>query len=254
MNKGYSVPGVVTGKPLEIGGSAGRNEATAMGCVFCIEEAAKKINLDIKGCEVVVQGYGNAGNIAARLMHERGAKVIAVSDSRGGVYNKNGLNPMDVLSHKEKTGSVVGYPGAESVTNEQILEIKCDVLIPAALEGVITAENADRIKTKIIAEAANGPTTPQADDILHKNGVIVLPDILANAGGVTVSYFEWVQDLMALFWSEKEINERLKNIMVTAFNKVWAIREKYKSDTRTAAYILAIERVATALKLRGIYP
>ena len=254
MNKGYCVPGVVTGKPISIGGSKGRNNATAMGCVFVIEEAAKKIGLDLKGATVVVQGYGNAGSIAARLMHERGSKVIAVSDSKGGIYNPDGLDPLKVLDHKRKTGSVINYPGTKAVTNEELLEIECDILIPAALEGVITKDNADRIKTKIIAEAANGPTTPEADEILFKKGTIVLPDILANAGGVTVSYFEWVQDIMALFWSEEEINNRLREVMVKAFNECWATKEKYKVDMRMAAYIVAIERVAEAIKLRGIYP
>jgi glutamate dehydrogenase (NAD(P)+) len=254
MNKGYSVPGVVTGKPISIGGSEGRNDATAMGCVYVIEEAAKKIGLNIKGATVVVQGYGNAGSIAARLMHERGAKVIAVSDSMGGVYNPDGIDPLAVLAHKEKTKSVTGFPGSKPVTNSEILEIECDILIPAALEGVITKENAERIKTKIIAEAANGPTTPEADEVFHRKGTIVLPDILANAGGVTVSYFEWVQDLMALFWDEKDINEKLKKIMVSAFNNVWEMREKYNCDPRTAAYVVAINKVADAYRLRGIFP
>ena len=254
MNKGYSVPGVVTGKPIQIGGSEGRNEATAQGCVYIIEEAAKKIGLELKGATVVVQGYGNAGSIAARLMHDLGAKVIGVSDSRGGIFNAGGMDPNKIYEFKQKNKSVVGYPGSKEITNEKLLELECDVLIPAALEGVITEENADRIKTKIIAEAANGPTTPEADDVFHKKGIIVLPDILANAGGVTVSYFEWVQDLMALFWEHDEVNQRLKRIMVRAFNSVWSIREQYKCDPRTAAYILAMGRVAEALKLRGIFP
>lgn len=254
MNKGYCIPGVVTGKPIEIGGSQGRNEATAMGCVHVIEEAAKKMNMDIKGARVVVQGYGNAGSIAARLMYERGAKIIGVSDSKGGIYCKDGLDPNKVLEHKQKTGSVVGYPNTESVTNAELLELECEVLIPAALEGVITRENADRIKAKMIAEAANGPTTPEADSVLFQKGIVVLPDILANAGGVTVSYFEWVQDTLAFFWTKDEINERLKKIMVNAFNHCWEYRNKYKCNTRNAAYILAIERVGRAIKLRGIYP
>ena len=254
MNKGYCVPGVVTGKPLSIGGSEGRNEATAQGCVYVIQEAAKKINLELKGATVVVQGYGNAGSIAARLLHELGCKVIAVSDSRGGIHNPEGLDPVKVFEHKGKTKSVMGYAGAKTVTNEELLEIECDILIPAALEGVITGDNADRIKTKIVAEAANGPTTPEADEIMFKKGIVVLPDILANAGGVTVSYFEWVQDIMALFWHAKEINERLHSIMVRSFNEVFKVHEEYKCNMRQAAYILAIQRVAEAYTLRGIFP
>lgn len=254
MMKGYSVPGVVTGKPLQIGGSQGRNEATAMGCVFVIEEAAKKIDLEIKGCTVAVQGYGNAGSIAAYLMHDRGAKVVAVSDSKGGIYSKDGFDPRAVLEHKKKTGSVINFPGTTPLTHESILEVECDVLIPAALEGVLTSQNADNVKAKIIAEAANGPTTPAADEIFHKKGIVVLPDILANAGGVTVSYFEWVQNLMVLFWDEDEVNARLKRIMVAAFNRMWANYEKYKCTHRMATYVGAIERVATALNIRGIFP
>lgn len=254
MNKGYCVPGVVTGKPLSIGGSEGRNEATAQGCVYVIQEAAKKINLEIKGATVAVQGYGNAGSIAARLLHELGCKVIAVSDSRGGIFNAEGLDPLKVMAHKEATKSVVGYEGAKTITNEELLEVECDILVPAALEGVITGENADRIKTKIVAEAANGPTTPEADEIMFNKGIVVLPDILANAGGVTVSYFEWVQDIMAFFWHSKEINERLHTIMVKAFNEVFKIHEEYKCNMRQAAYILAIQRVAEAYTLRGIFP
>ncbi len=254
MNKGYCVPGVVTGKPLSIGGSEGRNDATAQGCVYVIQEAAKKIDLELKGATVAVQGYGNAGSIAARLLHELGCKVIAVSDSRGGIFNAEGLDPLKVLAHKEATKSVVGYEGSKTITNEELLEVECDILVPAALEGVITGENADNIKTKIVAEAANGPTTPEADEIMFKKGIIVLPDILANAGGVTVSYFEWVQDIMALFWHSKEINERLHSIMVRAFNEVFKIHEEYKCNMRQAAYILAIQRVAEAYTLRGIFP
>lgn len=254
MNKGYSVPGVVTGKPISIGGSEGRNEATAMGCVYIIEEAAKKIELDLKGASVVVQGYGNAGFIASRLLYERGCKIIAVSDSRGGIYNPEGFDPNEVLLHKEKNGSVVGYSESKNITNEEILEIPCDILVPAALEGVITRKNADKINTKILAEAANGPTTPDADDILHKKGIVILPDILANAGGVTVSYFEWVQDMAAFFWHAEEINKQLKRIMVEAFGRVYENSKIYNCNMRDAAYIVAIERVAEAYKLRGIFP
>lgn len=255
MAKGYCVPGVVTGKPLSIGGSRGRNEATARGCVYVIAEAAKVKNLDLKDAEVAIQGYGNAGAIAARLMHDDyGAKIIAVSDSRGGIYNKNGLSPQQVLEHKEKTGSVVGYPEADSITNEELLTLKCDVLIPAALENVITPEMAPKVQARIMAEAANGPTVPEADSILVENGVFVLPDILANAGGVTVSYFEWVQDNYSFFWKEEDINARLKEIMVSAFNDVLDASKKYNVNMRSAAYVLAVDRVAEAIKVRGIYP
>jgi len=254
MNKGYSVPGVVTGKPIAVGGSEGRNEATAMGCVFVIEEALNKLSMDLKKCRVAIQGFGNAGSIAAYLLHDRGAKIIAVSDSRGGIYNENGFEPREVIKHKEKTGSVVGFPGTKPISNRELLEVDCEILIPAALEGVITGENADRIKAKIVAEAANGPTTPAADDILFQKGILVLPDILANAGGVTVSYFEWVQDLMSFFWDAEEINKRLKKIMVKAFDEVWKNMQRYNANARTAAYIVAIDRVAQAWKLRGIFP
>jgi len=254
MNVGYSSPGVVTGKPLDIGGSEGRNEATARGCVFVIEEAVKHLSLSMEKLSVAVQGYGNAGSIAALLIAEKGSKVIAVSDSKGGILNRNGLDPEKVKEHKNKTGSVAGFPGAKDITNNELLEIDCDILIPAALENQITKENAGNIKAKILAEAANGPTTPAADEILHKNKVFLIPDILANAGGVTVSYFEWVQNLQELFWTEPEINERLHGIMVKSFNDVLSIAKKEKCDMRLAAYILAVGRVARAAKLRGIYP
>ncbi|MEW6041952.1 MAG: Glu/Leu/Phe/Val dehydrogenase, partial [Elusimicrobiota bacterium] len=254
MNMGYSVPGVVTGKPIEIGGSQGRNEATARGCVFTILEACKHYSIDSKGATVAIQGYGNAGLIAHRLIEREGYKVIAVSDSKGGIINEKGLSSAAVAEHKNKNGTVLDFPGAKNITNAELLELKVDVLIPAALENQITAENAPRIKAKIVAEAANGPTTPEADDILHKNGVFVIPDILCNAGGVTVSYFEWVQNLQAHFWEENEINQKLRQIMVRAFNEVVAIREKEKVDTRMSAYILAVDRVARTIKIRGIFP
>jgi glutamate dehydrogenase/leucine dehydrogenase len=254
MTRGYSVPGVVTGKPIAIGGSEGRNDATAMGCFFVIEETCKKLGIELAGSTAVVQGYGNAGYIAARILNDHGVKILAVSDSRGGIMNPAGLDPRLVLEHKEKTGSVVGFEGSTPVTNAEILEVECDFLIPAALEGVITAENADNIKTKIVAEAANGPTTPEADAILFKKGIVVLPDILANAGGVTVSYFEWVQDLMSHFWDGEEINVKLRKVMTKAFDNVYKISQQYKCNMREAAYILAIGRVAEAYQLRGIYP
>ena len=254
MHVGYTVPGVVTGKPIALGGSQGRNEATARGAVFCIREAAKKINLNLKGAKVVVQGYGNAGSIAARLISELGAIVIAVSDSGGGIHHPGGLDLAAVDAHKKKTGSVVGFPGATPVSNQAILEVECDVLIPAALENQITAENAARVKTKIVAEAANGPTTPEADEILFAKGTMVIPDILCNAGGVTVSYFEWVQDLNRDFWEEDEVNVRLEKKMVRAFNEVHEMAASQKSHLRLGAYLLSVKRVADAMSVRGIYP
>jgi glutamate dehydrogenase/leucine dehydrogenase len=254
MTKGYSALGVVTGKPLSIGGSEGRNEATARGCQFAIREAAKLLKLSLKGSRVVVQGAGNAGSIVARLLHSDGAKVIGMSDSRGGIRNSAGLDPVKVMAHKEKTGSVQSFSEADNITNAQLLETECDVLIPAALENQITLENASRIKTRILAEAANGPTTPGADDVLHENGVFLIPDILANAGGVTVSYFEWVQGLYSFFWDENEVNKHLERKMTEAFREVHTVSKQYKVHMRTAAYILAVGRVAEATRVRGIYP
>jgi glutamate dehydrogenase (NAD(P)+) len=254
MHVGHTVPGVVTGKPIALGGSKGRNEATARGAVICVREAASKIGLSLKGASVVVQGYGNAGSVAAKLITDLGAKVIAVSDSSGGIQNAAGLDLAAVDAHKKKTGSVVGLAGATPVSNQAILEIPCDVLIPAALENQITAENAAKIKTKIVAEAANGPTTPEADDILFANGALVIPDILCNAGGVTVSYFEWVQDLNRDFWEEEEVNLRLEKKMVRAFHEVYDMAQEQKSHLRTGAYLLSVKRVADAMSVRGIYP
>jgi glutamate dehydrogenase (NAD(P)+) len=254
MHAGHTVPGVVTGKPIALGGSKGRNEATARGAVICVREAASKIGLNLKGASVVVQGYGNAGSIAAKLISDLGAKVIAVSDSSGGIQNAAGLDLAAVDAHKKKTGSVVGLAGATAVSNQAILEIPCDVLIPAALENQITAENAAKIKAKIVAEAANGPTTPEADDILFANGAMVIPDILCNAGGVTVSYFEWVQDLNRDFWEEEEVNLRLEKKMVRAFHEVYDAAQEHKSHLRTGAYLLSVKRVADAMIVRGIYP
>ena len=254
MHVGYTVPGVVTGKPIALGGSKGRNEATARGAVICVREAAAKIGLSLKGATVVVQGYGNAGSIAAKLISELGAKVIAVSDSSGGIHNAAGLDLAAVGAHKKKTGSVVGLAGTTAVSSQAILEISCDVLIPAALENQITAENAAKIKTKIVAEAANGPTTPEADEILFANGALVIPDILCNAGGVTVSYFEWVQGLNRDFWEEEEVNLRLEKKMVRAFHEVYDMAQEQKSHLRTGAYLLSVKRVADAMSVRGIYP
>jgi glutamate dehydrogenase (NAD(P)+) len=254
MNVGYSVPGVVTGKPLALGGSPGRGEATGRGCVFAIEEAANTIGLDISKSRTVVQGFGNAGSVAATLIAALGSKVVGVSDSMGGIANPNGLDVAAVLTHKTNTGSVVDFPGAENVSNEDLLELDCEILIPAAMEKQITEENAPRIKARMIAEAANGPTSPEADAILRANDVFLIPDILANAGGVTVSYFEWVQALQAFPWTEAQVNERLKEIMSNAFRAVHVTSQRYDVHMRTAALVRAIERVAEFTKLRGIYP
>jgi glutamate dehydrogenase (NAD(P)+) len=255
MAKGINVPAVVTGKPLAIGGSFGRNEATARGCVYTIAEAARYLHIDLKGARVAIQGFGNAGSIAARLIHdEYDAKVIAVSDSSGAIHSENGFDPHRAIEHKQRTGSVAGLPGTDAISSEELLELDCEILIPAALENVITTQNAPKIKARILAEAANGPTIPDADCMLYSNGVFVLPDILANAGGVTVSYFEWVQNNYGDSWSEEEVNSRLKKKMVTAFDEVLGASHKYKVQMRRAAWILAIDRVCQALQVRGIYP
>jgi glutamate dehydrogenase (NAD(P)+) len=254
MHAGHTVPAVVTGKPLSIGGSEGRSEATARGAVYTIIEAAKAIGLDLEGARVVVQGFGNAGLHSAKLMAELGATVIAVSDTSGGIANKKGLDVNKVEAFKRETGRVQGLPGAERITNAELLELDCEVLIPAAIENQIGSHNAEHIKAKIVAEAANGPTSPEADRILRDKGVTLIPDILCNAGGVTVSYFEWVQDLQNLFWREATINARLKEVMVKSFNDVLDLSRKHKVDLRTAAYMLAVSRVADATLTRGIYP
>ena len=253
MRQGFASPGVVTGKPISLGGSLGRREATARGCTYTIEEALKHLGKPIEGITVAIQGYGNAGSIAHDLLHARGAKVIAVSDSRGGAHSTRGIDPKVVQAHKEKTGSVAGLSGTDRIGNNELLELKVDVLIPAALENQITEENAPRIKARIIAEAANGPTTPEADEILHEKGVFLIPDILANAGGVTVSYFEWVQDLANYFWTEEEVNQKLETIMRRSFQDVLALAEKNHTHNRTAAYMLGVGRVAEATRLRGLY-
>jgi len=255
MTTGSTALSVVTGKPLEVGGSLGRNEATARGCVYVIQEAAKLRKVNLKHATAAVQGFGNAGMIAATLLHELGVKIIALSDSRGGILNaRKGIDPKKAQEFKDRRKSVVGLPGTERITNEQLLELDCDILVPAALENQITLANASNIKARIIAEAANGPTTPAADRVLHKKGIMVLPDILANAGGVTVSYFEWVQGLYAYFWTEAEINKRLESVMVKAFHEVLQRSKQYNVDMRTAAYILAVGRVADTTLMRGIYP
>ena len=254
MHVGYSVPGVVTGKPLALGGSAGRNEATGRGCVFVIEEACRSTGLNLAGARVVVQGFGNAGATAARLLDELGATVIGVSDSRGGTWNGAGLDLDRVARHKDATGSVSGFADGDDIFNRDLLELPCEILIPAALERQIDADNAPRIQARIIAEAANGPTSPEADDILFDRGVTVLPDILANAGGVTVSYFEWVQALQAFPWTESDVNERLRKIMRDAYRAVNATAAEHHVHLRTAAMLLSVRRVAEFTRLRGIYP
>ncbi|HEY7547416.1 MAG TPA: Glu/Leu/Phe/Val dehydrogenase, partial [Blastocatellia bacterium] len=245
---------IVTGKPLYLGGSQGRAEATARGCQFVVREACKLLGINLDGARVVVQGYGNAGSIAARLLAEDGAKVIAVSDSRGSIFNVGGLDPTDVMRHKNRTGSVSGYKEADAISRDDMLALECEVLIPAALENEITMENAASIRARIIAEAANGPVTPAADSILFDNGVFGIPDILANAGGVTVSYFEWVQDRSGFFWENKEVDAYLEKRMVRAFHDVHQMSERYKVDMRAGAYCLAIGRVAEATRTRGIFP
>ncbi|HVR88612.1 MAG TPA: Glu/Leu/Phe/Val dehydrogenase [Candidatus Limnocylindria bacterium] len=254
MHQGHTVPAVVTGKPLSIGGSEGRNEATARGAVYTIIEAAKHLGVDLEGARVVVQGFGNAGSFSAKLMHELGATVVGLSDTQGGIHNPKGIDPNKVDAYKRETGSVVGFPGADKVSNAELLELDCDILIPAAIENQIGEQNAPRIKAKLVAEAANGPTSPEADRILYENGVFLIPDILCNAGGVTVSYFEWVQDLQNLFWREATINARLKEVMVKSFNDVLQMSLKHKVNMRTAAYMVAVARVADATLTRGIYP
>jgi glutamate dehydrogenase (NAD(P)+) len=254
MHEGYSIPAVVTGKPLSIGGSEGRNDATATGVLFVTRQAAKRIGMPVQGARVSIQGFGNAGSIAARLFHHEGCKVVAVSDTRGGIYNESGLDPATVLRFKQERGSVVNFPRAQNISVQEVLEIPCDILIPAATEGVITAANADRVQARIISEAANGPTTPEADEILFRRGVYIIPDILANAGGVTVSYFEWVQDLQSFFWDVEEITQKLEVIMNRAFAAVADKADQFSCDMRLAANMLAISRVAEATQVRGIYP
>jgi len=254
--KGYSVPGVVTGKPLELGGSLGRFEATGKGVFITAQEACRHLRIPIEGARVVIQGCGNVGGIAAQYFDRAGAKVIAISDSKGGLYNENGLDISAVLECKKRYSCVIAPEAkmGDEITNEELLELECDILVPSALENQITDKNASKIKAKIIAEGANGPTTPEADQILYDRGIFMVPDILANAGGVTVSYFEWVQNLQELLWSEEEISERLTRILRRSFAEVLNISQRERVDMRTAALMLGIGRVAEATKLRGIYP
>jgi glutamate dehydrogenase/leucine dehydrogenase len=254
MFSGSSQISIVTGKPVSLGGSLGRDEATARGCQFVVREACKLLGINLDGARVAVQGYGNAGSIAARLLHQDGAKIIAVSDSHGAIFNPGGFDPSDALHHKNEAGSVAGFSEAEPISSEELLALECEVLIPAALENEITLENAANVKARIIAEAANGPVTPGADRVLHENGVFDIPDILANAGGVTVSYFEWVQDLSGFFWASDQVNTYLEKRMVKAFHDVHQSARKYDVNMRTGAYALAVSRVADVTRLRGIFP
>jgi glutamate dehydrogenase/leucine dehydrogenase len=255
MLKGYSVPGVVTGKPISLGGSEGRGEATGRGCAYTIREASKDAGVRVKNGTVAVQGFGNAGSVCVNLLNdEQGAKIVAASDSKGGIYKADGFNPHALEQHKAKTGSVVGFPGAKSISNEELLELKVDILVPAALENQLGKKNADKVQAKLIAEAANGPTLPEADEIFFQKKITVLPDILANAGGVTVSYFEWAQDIQGYFWPLAEVNQRLERVMVQSYNDVHKVATERKVHNRTAAYVLAIQRVVDAIKIRGIYP
>jgi len=249
--KGVHDPGMITGKPLEIGGSEGRGDATAEGVIYTIREAAKYLKINLKGSTVAVQGYGNAGHFVATKMSEMGAKVVAVSDSKGGIYSERGIDPAKAFAYKEKNGSVQGFPGTKNITNEELLELKVDILVPAALENQITGKNVSKIKARLLAEAANGPTTPEADPILYKNNVFVIPDFLCNAGGVTVSYFEWVQNLYGYYWKRDEVFRKLDEIMTKAFRDVLEMSIKHKVNMRMAAYMIAVKRVADAMKLRG---
>lgn len=253
MHARHTVTAVVTGKPVAIGGSLGRREATGRGLMFTVNEAIKRFNLTPEQTSVVVQGSGNVGGLGALLMHESGYKVTAISDINGGIYNKNGLDIPAVLAYLQTNKTLEGYTEADTVSNSEILELECDVLAPCATENQITSENAEKLNCKILAEGANGPTTPKADKILHDKGVFVIPDILANAGGVTVSYFEWVQNRMGYYWTEEMVNQRLEEKMVASFNELAHFAELHNVDSRTAAYMLAIDRVAYDTRMRGIY-
>ncbi|MEK6769996.1 MAG: Glu/Leu/Phe/Val dehydrogenase [Gemmatimonadota bacterium] len=258
MHKGQNNLPVVTGKPLELGGSHGRATATARGCIFCVEEAIGRGLVDgvrtLAGARVAVQGFGNAGSFAALIAHQGGAKIVAASDSSGGVASPGGFDPAALLAHKAKTGRVAGFPGTSPVSNAELLELECDVLIPAALENQITSQNAAKVRAKLVAEAANGPTTPAADEILHRRGITVVPDILANGGGVTVSYYEWVQNIQDEQWDAETVDGKLKKKMVSAFHRVYDVAKEKKVDPRIAAYVVALDRVAHVTELRGIWP
>ncbi|MBV9133909.1 MAG: Glu/Leu/Phe/Val dehydrogenase, partial [Chloroflexi bacterium] len=253
MKKGYVEPGVVTGKPIALGGSGGRLEATGRGLLFVTRETLKRLHRDIVDSTIAIQGFGNVGSNAARLLHGAGARVVAVSDVSGAIYDPRGLDIPRVSAYYRETGQLRGFPGTQLLDNAALLRLDVDVLLPAAMEAQLTGENASEVRARVIVEGANGPTTPDADEILARRGVLVIPDILANAGGVVVSYFEWVQDRYGYFWKEPEVNERLEEKMVLAFDAVWSTRDRFEVDARTAAYILAVDRIMEARKLRGLY-
>ena len=254
MTQGRTVPGVVTGKPLLVGGSAGRRDATGRGLVYALGQATRDMGLDLKGARVVVQGFGNVGSVAARLLWREGCVVVGISDARGGISSPGGIDIRELMTHVKETGTLAGFPGSEPVSNAALLELPCDVLVPAAIGGQITVHNADRIHARIVAEGANGPTTPEADDILSDRGVLVIPDVLANAGGVVVSYFEWVQGLQYYFWRESEINSRLHELITRAYNQVATLSKRESVNLRMAALMLGVRRVAEGFQLRGFYP
>jgi glutamate dehydrogenase (NAD(P)+) len=254
MTKGYSTLGVVTGKPVSIGGSEGRKEATARGVLVVVEEACKIKRMPFRGASVAIQGFGNVGSLVARLFAEKKARIVAIGDSRGAVFNSRGIDPLKAMRYKDRSGTVVGMPGTSRMSNDDLLTMKCDILVPAALENVITLNNVDQIKAKIVAEAANGPTTPHADEALARKGIMLLPDILANAGGVTVSYFEWVQDLQSFFWPVAEVNTKLESVMRRAFLEVHETMRRHRTHMRTGAYVLGVGRVAEATLVRGLFP
>jgi len=253
--KGERTPEVITGKPLNVGGSEGRKEATARGVLICADLASQKLGFELKDSKIVIQGFGNVGgNIAKLIETEFGGNIIAVSDSQGCIYNEEGMNGLDILKHKEKNGSVIRFPGSREITNDELLKLDCDILIPSALEGQITQHNAPKIKAKLIVEGANGPTNPEADKILHKNGITVVPDVLANAGGVTVSYFEWIQNLMRYTWNIEEVNSKLNEKLTKSFNDVYEFYTSYDVDMRTAAMMLGVKRVAESIDVLGLWP
>ena len=253
-NKGYSVPGIVTGKPVSIGGSLGRGGATSRGVMYMIFSTLKKLGIGIDEVSVAIQGFGKVGGFAAQLLHDAGCRVIAVSDAHGGLYREKGLDPEAITRHVHEAGTVAGFERADAITNEELLELECDVLVPAAIEGVVTVKNADKVKAKVVCEAANGPITFEADKVLTDNGLFIVPDILANSGGVTVSYFEWVQDIQAYFWSEDEVNDRLRMIMEKAFDTVYELATEKGLTMRQAAHWIGVGRVADAHITRGLFP
>jgi glutamate dehydrogenase (NAD(P)+) len=254
MHRGYSVPAVVTGKPVELGGSEGRHDATGQGVAYCIQEAAKRAGIDLQGARVAIQGFGNVGSSTARALQRLGARIIAITDIGGGVFRGDGLDLGRLTWHLRETGSIAGAPGTEPISNVDLLALDCEILVPAALGGQITAANASSVQARILAEAANGPTTPDADPTLHERDVLVIPDILCNAGGVTVSYFEWAQNLSAFAWTTEEVNARMRRVLTRAFDDVWQLAAERAISPRLAAYLIAVRRVADATRVRGLYP